>query len=503
MKRNLLKLLVLCSLAAMPAVSCSKDEPKDPGTEKPDDGGKTDPTPTPEPEPEKAAITGFTPAEGGAGTELTITGTNFGENVNAITVIINGRKVKAETLTASEDGKSQSITCKVPRGTTDGAATDAEVRLSIKKESKYDNCAATSKFRITMLSKVETVCGYTDPSGEQRVQDGPFEQSLNGAGFADFMNDIVVDPINPNVLWVLESWGNLRKVDLAAKQVTTVAKSSFYTGDGNIYSMAWLDENNLLVAIYQDRSETEVGIMKLTRDSDGFKGEVVVTDKLIRAIAVHPVNHEVYYLQDGDAGKNVKRYDPVTGEVSETLFQYDGMPLGENEDWDGMTGVKIVFHPTGNYAYIIHAKSSIIMKCEYDWAKKVLLTQNSWAVGSNYGGHVDGVGTEAQLNRPYGGVFVKNDYYVSEGFEDQYDFYVTDSWNGCIRKITPEYAVSTFAGRGSANAPGDVWVGDQDGDLRKEARFAIPQGITYEPTSGTFYIADRHYRRVRKITYLD
>lgn len=153
-----------------------------------------------------------------------------------------------------------------------------------------------------MLSKVETVCGYTDPSGEQRVQDGPFEQSLNGAGFADFMNDIVVDPINPNVLWVLESWGNLRKVDLAAKQVTTVAKSSFYTGDGNIYSMAWLDENNLLVAIYQDRSETEVGIMKLTRDGDGFKGEVVVTDKLIRAIAVHPVNHEVYYLQDGDAG---------------------------------------------------------------------------------------------------------------------------------------------------------------------------------------------------------
>lgn len=42
--------------------------------------------------------------------------------------------------------------------------------------------------------------------------------------------------------------------------------------------------------------------MKLTRDGDGFKGEVVVTDKLIRAIAVHPVNHEVYYLQDGDAG---------------------------------------------------------------------------------------------------------------------------------------------------------------------------------------------------------
>ncbi len=500
MKRNLLKLLFFCTLAAAPAVSCVKDDPKDPETPAKPDPDTPD---TPDPEPEKAAILEFTPTEGGAGTELSIKGTNFGDNADAITVIINGRKVKAESLSASEDGKSQVITCKVPRGTTDGAATEAEVRLSIKKESGYDNCAAASKFKITMLSKVETVCGYTSPEGEQRVQDGPFEQSLNGAGFADFLNDIVVDPVNSNVLWVLESYGNLRRVDLAAKQVTTVAKSSFYTGEGNIYSMAWLDDNNLLVAIYQDRSETEVGIMKLTRDGNDFKGEVVVKDKLIRAIAVHPVNHEVYYLQDGDAGKNVKRWDPETGEVSEALFQYDGMPLAENEDWDGLTGVKIVFHPDGNYAYIIHAKSGIIMKCEYDWGKKMLLVQNSWSVGCNYGGFLDGVGTEAQLNRPYGGVFVKNEYYVSENFEDQYDFYVADSWNGCIRKITPEYAVSTFAGRGSANAPGVIWVGDQDGDLRKEARFAVPQGITYEPTSGTFYIADRHYRRVRKIKYLD
>lgn len=198
----------------------------------------------------------------------------------------------------------------------------------------------------------------------------------------------------------------------------------------------------------------------------------------------------------------MKRYDPVTGEVSETLFQYDGMPLGENEDWDGMTGVKIVFHPTGNYAYIIHAKSSIIMKCEYDWAKKVLLTQNSWAVGSNYGGHVDGVGTEAQLNRPYGGVFVKNDYYVSEALRIS-----TISMSPIHGTAASERSLLNMPFRPLQAAAAPMlramsgWVTRMETSARSAFRHSA--GHHLRATSGTFYIADRHYRRVRKITYLD
>lgn len=39
--------------------------------------------------------------------------------------------------------------------------------------------------------------------------------------------------------------------------------------------------------------------------------------------------------------------------------------------------------------------------------------------------------------------------------EDCYDFYFTDSKNHCIRVLTPEGVVSTFAGRGSAGV--NVW----------------------------------------------
>ena len=81
MKRNLLKLLFFCTLAAAPAVSCVKDDPKDPETPAKPDPDTPD---TPDPEPEKAAILEFTPTEGGAGTELSIKGTNFGDNADAI-----------------------------------------------------------------------------------------------------------------------------------------------------------------------------------------------------------------------------------------------------------------------------------------------------------------------------------------------------------------------------------------------------------------------------------
>ena len=46
----------------------------------------------------------------------------------------------------------------------------------------------------------------------------------------------------------------------------------------------------------------------------------------------------------------------------------------------------------------------------------------------------------------------------------------------CIRKITPQGKVSTFAGRGSASLNGNPW-GYVDGDLRQEARFDRPKGI--------------------------
>ena len=113
-------------------------------------------------------------------------------------------------------------------------------------------------------------------------------------------------------------------------------------------------------------------------------------------------------------------------------------------------------------------------------------------------GYNDAPGTDAKFDTPLQGCFVKNEEYVKEGRKDIYDFYVTDCNNHCIRKITPDGIVSTFAGRGSVSSDGIV-SGYIDGELRKTARFKYPTGICYEEATATFYISEGN-RRIRTIS---
>ena len=79
-------------------------------------------------------------------------------------------------------------------------------------------------------------------------------------------------------------------------------------------------------------------------------------------------------------------------------------------------------------------------------------------------------------------------------------FYFVDINNHCIRKLTPDGVVSTFAGRGSKNL--NAWAnGYVDGDVREDARFDFPQGIAYDEKTNTFYVSDQRNFRIRKIAY--
>lgn len=69
----------------------------------------------------------------------------------------------------------------------------------------------------------------------------------------------------------------------------------------------------------------------------------------------------------------------------------------------------------------------------------------------------------------------KNKDYIEAGKSDIYDFYLCDRNGHCIRKITPDGIISTYAGRGSVSSDGRV-NGYIDGELRTEARFDSPLG---------------------------
>ena len=88
--------------------------------------------------------------------------------------------------------------------------------------------------------------------------------------------------------------------------------------------------------------------------------------------------------------------------------------------------------------------------------------------------------------------------YRKEGKDDIYDFYFTDSSIHCIRYVTPEGFVHTYAGRGSQGVNNNP-NGYVDGDLRQEARFNYPFGIHYDEVNKIFYIGDIENYRIRNI----
>ena len=210
---------------------------------------------------------------------------------------------------------------------------------------------------------------------------------------------------------------------------------------------------------------------------------LMYTNEKCTTSATHPVNGELYYnaFLTGD----MYRYDWKTG-LSEKLFTI------QDREWE----YNVVFHPTGNYAYIIVVNRNYILKTEYDWVNHRLKNPTLFCGEVGQSGWVDGTGNSARFNIPQQGTFVKNEEYA--GREDEYDFYVADVFNHCIRKITPEGRVTTFAGRGSRSMNNDVW-GFIDGDLREEARFHEPNGIIFDEVTRTFYIGDLKNHRIRMI----
>jgi sugar lactone lactonase YvrE len=99
--------------------------------------------------------------------------------------------------------------------------------------------------------------------------------------------------------------------------------------------------------------------------------------------------------------------------------------------------------------------------------------------GPTNGGFANGTGTSARFNIPQG-----------VAVDSSGNVYVADALNNLIRKITPAGVVSTFAGsgsRGSMNGTGTA------------ASFAFPTGIALD-SSGNFYVVDTGNYLIRKIT---
>ena len=411
-------------------------------------------------------ITDFTPKEGSARTRLCIFGSNFGNDVAQISVKIGGKKAKVV------GSNGEMIYCIVPFRANEGS-----VEVIVGADSAY--AKADSIFDYHKKTVVSTLCGYVDETGKKEVKDGPFSD----CGFEGPVW-LKIDPKNKDHIYLVDGTVSIRMLNIATASVSTVMQK----GQGNWTELRCINftmgGDSLLVSNQQDANDaTAVSVM--ARANDFKRPQPVVYSRRNADCSIHPVNGEMYYNSRNSG--DLFRYDWATGK-SERLYTVKNR---ECLFW-------VFFHPSGDYAYITIPPKKIIMKAEYDWENKQLKPANIFCGLEGAQGSTDGQGTNARLGNPYQGCFVKNEQYVKEGREDVYDFYFADEYAHAIRYVTPEGFVYTYAGRGSQGIDSNP-QGYVDGDLRQEARFKNPRGITYDEENKTFYIGDKGNSRIRTI----
>lgn len=426
-------------------------------------------------------ITEFTPKSGGANSRLVIYGENFGTDPNLIKVSIGGKDAKIINVLEN------CLYCIVAPQSYKG-----DIKLTVGEGEHMQSIVATEKFIYERQMEVTTLCGYVNDKGNYEVYDGPFSDCGGFAGCTWFS----FDPKDHRYLYIAQDNKRpLRMLDLEKEYVYTVLPSGS-NGMDRMRTITWTVDGDTMVIANDQSAEEKVNNSYLVRETvtpfgkDAFKkAQTLQVGKNSNGSAIHPINGELYYnsYDMGEVFKFDYWKDP-TFSKKEKLFNI------QDKDWE----FNIQIHPTGDYAYIVVINRHYIMRTDYNKQKKSFGTPYLVCGKVKSSGWEDKVGDQARLNSPYQGIFVKNKEYEKDGKEDIYDFYFCDRDNHCIRILTPEGNVTTFAGRGSlgVNSKAEGYI---NGKLRDEARFDQPCAIAYDEKTETFYIGDYKNRRIRKI----
>lgn len=394
-------------------------------------------------------------------------------------------------------------------------------------------------FSYKKVWRVGTLLGKVNDKNELEVKDGPFDD----CGNFDWPQMFAVDPLNENHLYVSKDGGDVRLIDFENEYVYTIIKGnttpnnrirsvSFcptnilkrrqdgsikelypdfelepYPADGDVgaYDLilshdTWTASNPTVTLYRRNRGGSysaadEFGETGYTIGEQAFKNSdriVVATGITCNGAYVHPYSGSLFY----------NSYSTAEMFKMDALRIFDGKEdrKGESQYKFGESGWEFnnVCHPDGLYMVMCMINRGWIGKSVYN------RVNDTFAAGMGYvgsdavmglgggAGYVDDIGLSARCSGPRQAIFVYNEAY--EDNEDKYDMYFTDSNNHCIRKVTPQGIVTTFAGRGNNGTRGYA-----DGLAREEAQFNTPQAIAYNAARNEFYIGDGGNKRIRVI----
>lgn len=425
--------LVWASLVLLTVCACKKST-----TEK---GNAYDPS-------SPVTISRISPDSGGVSTQLMIYGTNFGSDTSLIRVYINGKQAPVVGSNGS------AIYVLVP-----SKAGSGEVKVVIGDHSKTQEAIAPVGFRYIFFPRVSTLAGFTDKDGKTAIVDGP----INKAQFEEPYWLCFDDKKN---IYLLEEYRGLRFINAERTEVST----KFRTGNG-MGRPRTLSFNPTFDTLYITNDQwdwTGLSTAIATKADNFSRWQSLIYSQTTNGGAAQPQTGE-YFFNAYSTGA-IFKWDR-TAKVSRELFRIGDV------SWE----FNVQFAPSGDFAYIVVVNQHYILKSRYNRETGLLETPVHFVGGRRSPGYKDGVGVDARFDQPHQGAF------------DEFDnFYVCDVVNHCIRKITPEGVVSTFAGRPQKS-------GYTDGALR-DAQFNNPRGIIYDQATGAFYVADQVNRRIRTIS---
>lgn len=394
-------------------------------------------------------------------------------------------------------------------------------------------------FSYKKVWRVGTLLGKVNDKNELEVKDGPFDD----CGNFDWPQMFAVDPLNENHLYVSKDGGDVRLIDFENEYVYTIIKGnttpnnrirsvSFcptnilkrrqdgtikelypdftlepYPADGDVgaYDLilshdTWTASNPTVTLYRRNRGGSysatdEFGETGYTIGEQAFKNSdriVVATGITCNGAYVHPYSGSLFF----------NSYSTAEMFKMDALRIFDGKEdrKGESQYKFGESGWEFnnVCHPDGLYMVMCMINRGWIGKSVYNRANDTFAAGMGY-VGSDAvmglgggAGYLDDIGLSARCSGPRQAIFVYNEAYKDN--EDKYDMYFTDSNNHCIRKVTPQGIVTTFAGRGNNG----TW-GYADGLAREEAQFNCPQAIAYNAARHEFYIGDGANKRIRVI----
>lgn len=454
-----------------------------------DDGGYEGAAPVIPSNPSKPiTFTDYWPKEGSVRTRIFIEGSNFGTDLSKIKVTVGG--VKAP-VTGSSGSK---IVAMVPRRSYEGSVHVSILGSTnqVVEEHTFDTI-----FDLHTALQVNTLAGKRDDQNNtSSLIDGSYEE-------AEFLRpwwvEFDVDAEGKKYLYLIdeENMTALRRINLTDEVVSTV----FMKGQAGVHQVKsmtfdsptrdtifFVDDNGR--SSWNDRHQMP-NMFYATR-AENFRRVYPYLYAQCSYSAVSMSDGTIFY--NTWSSSMVLKAKQVWDAKDK---MWDGQELF-NVKANSSDHIFMIRHPEDLYVYMTGFHG--IYRCAYDKTNKVLMS-SVLHVGATGGGsgYEDAPGSSARFNRPRQGVFVKNPEYVAQGLADVYDFYLADTGNNAIRKITPTGEVSTFAGRGSVGTDGKVW-GWIDGEARETARFREPTGICYDAEDEIFYVADRENRRIRTIS---